>query len=347
MTWTDLLLNWYSENKRFFEWRKTREPYKIWLSEIILQQTRTSQGLPYYNRFIQTFPTLEDLALASEDEVLKLWQGLGYYSRARNLHATARFIYDECGGVFPNTFEKLLELKGVGDYTASAIASICFNIPQAVVDGNVYRFLSRYFGITTPINSGVGKREFKAKAMELIDSNRPGEFNQSLMEFGSVQCKPQSPNCGVCPFSMDCFAFNHHQIDRLPIKNKKLEKTNRYFNYLVVSDSKDHFLLEKRVQKGIWQNLFQFPLVETQSIPENLSDLITEETFPKELIPLQQRFSLWNSQPITHKLSHQNLFIHFWVLSTPENLPQGIPKKELENFAVPIVIHNFLNVFFK
>lgn len=201
MNFTKTLLLWYDENKRTFLWRETKDPYKIWLSEVILQQTQTQQGLPYYVRFLETFPTIKDLALSSEDTVLKLWQGLGYYSRARNLHSTAQYIHKECGGVFPNTFKSLLKLKGVGDYTASAISSICFNLPEAVVDGNVYRFLSRYFGIYTPINNGQAHQEFKAKAMNFVDITQPGKFNQALMEFGSIQCKPRTPHCKSCPFS--------------------------------------------------------------------------------------------------------------------------------------------------
>ena len=219
MTWTYTLLFWYSENKRLFPWRETKDPYKIWLSEIILQQTRTAQGTPYYVRFIKAFPTVKHLALATEDRVLKLWQGLGYYSRARNLHHTAQYIYKERKGVFPTTFQELLALQGVGDYTASAIASICYDLPEAVVDGNVYRFLSRFFGISTPINTSTAHREFKAKATLLLDQRQPGTFNQAMMEFGALQCAPKNPSCDQCPFVSNCVAFNQNKITLLPIKN--------------------------------------------------------------------------------------------------------------------------------
>ena len=346
MNWTKKLLLWYADNKRSFEWRKTREPYKIWLSEIILQQTRTAQGLPYYIKFIETFPKLEDLAIASEDEVLKLWQGLGYYSRARNLHSTARFIYFECDGFFPNTFESIMKLRGVGDYTASAVASICFDIPQAVVDGNVYRFFSRYFGIITPINSSQAQKEFKAKAMELIDTSEPGEFNQALMEFGSIQCKPKKPSCTSCPFSSDCIAYNQNKINFLPVKTSKTKVINRFFSYLVISDSLNNFLMEKRIEKGIWQNLYQFPLIETNSLQKKVSTVQNHIDSNEKLEIDVDQIKLWNTTPIIHKLSHQTLFIQFWIISNSSKLKDGISKEKIEELAVPVVINNFIEDFF-
>ena len=220
MKWSETLLKWYFENKRDFLWRRTKDPYKIWLSEIILQQTRTSQGLPYYKKFIKEYPTIKDLALSSELKVLKLWQGLGYYSRARNLHSTAKYILNKYDGKFPNSHKEILSLKGVGDYTASAIASICFDLPHAAVDGNVYRFLSRYFGITTPVGSMIGFKEFKEKATSLMDKSQPGNYNQALIEFGALQCKPRKPDCSKCPFNQDCFALNYDKINILPVKRK-------------------------------------------------------------------------------------------------------------------------------
>ena len=220
MNWTRILLEWFQKNKRDFIWRKTKDPYNIWILEIILQQTRAAQGLPYYKKFIDIFPDLPTLALASQDEVLKLWQGLGYYSRAINLHSTAKYIYYECDGKFPKTFNEIINLKGIGDYTASAIASICYNIPEAVVDGNVYRFLSRFFGISIPINTKFAHRQFKKKATELMDYDNPGGFNQAMMEFGAIQCKPKNPLCLECPFKYDCVAHKNHKIDFLPVKKK-------------------------------------------------------------------------------------------------------------------------------
>lgn len=346
MNFTKTLLLWYDENKRTFLWRETKDPYKIWLSEVILQQTQTQQGLPYYVRFLETFPTIKDLALSGEDTVLKLWQGLGYYSRARNLHSTAQYIHKECGGVFPNTFKSLLKLKGVGDYTASAISSICFNIPEAVVDGNVYRFLSRYFGIYTPINISQAHQEFKAKAMNLMDITQPGKFNQALMEFGSIHCKPRTPHCKSCPFSSDCIAYNQNKIHLLPQKRTKLKVIDRYFNYLVILDQNGQIQLEKRVGKGIWQNLFQFPLLETNKRVDSRKKLI--EKFSAKMIAQlnTKKLKLWNREPIAHKLSHQKLFVFFWTIPSKRILKKGYSLKELKNQAVPVVIQNFLDKFF-
>ena len=346
MNFTKTLLLWYDENKRTFLWRETKDPYKIWLSEVILQQTQTQQGLLYYVRFLETFPTIKDLALSSEDTVLKLWQGLGYYSRARNLHSTAQYIHKECGGVFPNTFKSLLKLKGVGDYTASAISSICFNIPEAVVDGNVYRFLSRYFGIYTPINISQAHQEFKAKAMNLMDITQPGKFNQALMEFGSIHCKPRTPHCKSCPFSYDCIAYNQNKIHLLPQKRTKLKVIDRYFNYLVILDQNGQIQLEKRVGKGIWQNLFQFPLLETNKRVGSRKKLI--EKFSTKMIAQlnTKKLKLWNREPIAHKLSHQKLFVFFWTIPSKRILKKGYSLKELKNQAVPVVIQNFLDKFF-
>lgn len=346
MNFTKTLLLWYDENKRTFLWRETKDPYKIWLSEVILQQTQTQQGLLYYVRFLETFPTIKDLALSGEDTVLKLWQGLGYYSRARNLHSTAQYIHKECGGVFPNTFKSLLKLKGVGDYTASAISSICFNIPEAVVDGNVYRFLSRYFGIYTPINISQAHQEFKAKAMNLMDITQPGKFNQALMEFGSIHCKPRTPHCKSCPFSYDCIAYNQNKIHLLPQKRTKLKVIDRYFNYLVILDQNGQIQLEKRVGKGIWQNLFQFPLLETNKRVDSRKKLI--EKFSTKMITQlnTKKLKLWNREPIAHKLSHQKLFVFFWTIPSKGILKKGYSLKELKNQAVPVVIQNFLDKFF-
>src|SRR6056300_1490745 len=233
MIFSNKLILWYLQNKRDLPWRKTKNPYHVWLSEIILQQTRVAQGLDYYLKFIDAFPTVNHLANADESTVLKLWQGLGYYSRARNLHFSAKYIVKELTGEFPKTYKEIVKLKGVGDYTASAIASMCFNEPTAVVDGNVYRVLSRYFGIDTPINSSKGVKEFKAMAQELIDRNNPAIFNQAIMEFGATQCKPKNPDCGNCPFQNSCVAFGYNHIDALPVKNKSARAKKKYFNFLV------------------------------------------------------------------------------------------------------------------
>lgn len=347
MTWTETLLLWYDENRRSFIWRQTKDPYKIWLSEVILQQTRTAQGLPYYERFTKTFPTVKDLAQASEDEVLKLWQGLGYYSRARNLHTTAQHVFYELQGEFPSDFKSLLKLKGIGDYTASAIASICYNEAEAVVDGNVYRFLSRYFGILTPINSSAAHKEFKSKAMSLMDVSQAGNFNQALMEFGALQCTPKTPKCLSCPFAAKCVAFNQKKTNVLPVKKGKVKVRERYFNYLVIQDQKFKTLLEKRKGKGIWQNLFQFPLVETSKAIKNKKALLSE--IPSQILEglSTEELTLWNKQAIIHKLSHQKLNVYFWILPSKKELKNGLTIKKLKKQAVPVVIQNFIEIFFQ
>ena len=346
MNWTQTLLSWYAQNKRSFLWRETKDPYKIWLSEIILQQTRTSQGLPYYERFLTEFPKLKDLALASEGQVLKLWQGLGYYSRARNLHATAQYVNEKLEGKFPVDFNSLLALKGVGDYTASAIGSICYDLPEAVVDGNVYRLLSRYFGIKTPIDASHAHKEFKTKAMSLMDKTQPGTFNQAMMEFGALQCSPKKPSCESCPFAASCVAFTQNKISLLPVKKGKQKVKNRYFNYLVIRDSKGNTFLEKRIEKGIWQNLFQFPLIETSTLVKSKKKLVAQ-TQNKMLLELNSKEIIrWNKEPILHQLSHQKLHVFFWIISSQQELENALTIKELKNHAVPVVIQNFIENFF-
>lgn len=347
MKWTETLLNWYFENKRDFLWRQTKDPYKIWLSEIILQQTKTSQGLPYYKKFIKEYPTINDLALSSELKVLKLWQGLGYYSRARNLHSTAKYIVKKYDGKFPNSHQEILNLKGVGDYTASAIASICFGLPHAVVDGNVYRFLSRYFGITTPVDISDGFKEFKEKATSLIDKSQPGDFNQALIEFGALQCKPRKPNCNICPFIQDCFALNYDKINILPVKRKVKKIKNRHLNYLVMIDKNERVIFEKRQGVGIWQNMYQFPLLETNQKIKNINEFNTQMISSKpELDRKKEKWILWNKTSIIHKLSHQKLHIFFWINQTTEILPNALTLEDLKKLPVPVVIQNFIDNFF-
>lgn len=264
MSLSKQLIFWYLQNKRELPWRKTKDPYRVWLSEIMLQQTRVAQGLPYFLKFTEAFPTVFDLAKAEESEVLKLWQGLGYYSRARNLHFTAKYISEELEGVFPKSYKELLQLKGVGDYTASAIASICYDESFAVVDGNVYRVLSRYFGVATSINSTKGIKEFKELAQTVIDETQPGVYNQAIMDFGALHCKPQNPLCDECPLAESCVALANNSVKELPVKEKKIKIKKRYFNYLVPVTEDNQTVLEERVGKGIWQGLYQFPLVETK-----------------------------------------------------------------------------------
>ncbi|MCG2429892.1 A/G-specific adenine glycosylase [Aequorivita xiaoshiensis] len=341
------LISWYLDNKRDLIWRKTVSPYHIWLSEIMLQQTRVAQGLPYYLKFINAYPTVQDLANSPEDEVLKLWQGLGYYSRARNLHATAKRVTEEMNGVFPDNYKDLLKLKGVGEYTASAIASICFNEPQAVVDGNVYRVLSRVFGVSTPINKGNGPKEFKNLAQQLIDKEQPGTFNQAIMEFGARHCVPKNPNCNSCIFNDVCVAFKKNEVEGLPVKIKAKPVKKRYFNYLVVLSDNENTILKQRIGKGIWHKLYEFPLIETleEVDIETLKNLPQFQDFSENLD--FRSISLFNEEAVVHKLSHQHLYTRFWILETAKNNQAEIPISEINKYAVPVLIENFVSEFFE
>ena len=269
------LFEWFAQNSRPLPWKGERDPYKIWLSEIILQQTRVEQGLPYYQKFIEQYPIVRHLADAPEDEVMKLWEGLGYYSRARNLHHSAKLIANELGGNFPDTYTGIRALKGVGDYTAAAIASFAFNLPHAVLDGNVFRVLARYFGIETPTDTPAAKKEFAALAQELLDPARPGDFNQALMDFGATHCTPQQPKCPACPLRPHCAAFQQNKVAELPMKSKSLVKKDRFFFYLVVHHKGDTFV-RKRSGKDIWQNLWEFPLLELPVFPADNRELEAE-----------------------------------------------------------------------
>lgn len=344
MNFSKKLINWYTVNKRDLPWRNTTNPYYIWLSEIILQQTQVTQGTPYYHAFTRQFPTVFDLANANEEEVLKLWQGLGYYSRARNLHWSAKYIVNELDGVFPNTYKDILKLKGVGDYTASAIASICFNEVTAVVDGNVYRALSRIFGIETPINSTSGQKEFKALAQQLIDKKQPAIFNQAIMEFGARQCKPKNPDCSICPFKASCLALKENKIDELPVKLKKTKVTNKYFNFIVIISKNEKTVIEQRKGSGIWQNLYQFPLIETEksSTYNNIKSMIESLDVLEDM---NFDIHLYNDTDIVHKLSHQHLHTKFWIVSVDESIENGIDISSIEDYPVPILIGNFIDKF--
>ncbi|MDG5490446.1 A/G-specific adenine glycosylase [Psychroserpens sp. SPM9] len=344
MNFTQDITNWYSNNKRNLPWRKTKNPYPIWLSEIIMQQTQVKQGLPYYEAFVSHFPTVFDLANADEESILKLWQGLGYYSRARNLHASAQYIVNDLNGEFPSTFTELLKLKGVGDYTASAIASICYNEPAAVVDGNVYRVLSRYFGIDTPINSSKGIKTFKALATTLIDPVNPGDYNQAIMEFGAIQCKPVNPDCNVCPLNTSCIALQKNNVGALPVKLKKTKVTKKHFNFLVIISADKQIVFEKRHRKGIWQNLYQFPLVETKS-PLTPEEFKTEPKITSVFKDLTFEYHLYNTNERVHKLSHQHLYTKFWIVEVEQLPKKGISISELNRYPTPILISNFIDEF--
>ncbi|SDS25651.1 A/G-specific adenine glycosylase [Gramella sp. MAR_2010_147] len=344
MVLSNRLMHWYLQNKRDLPWRKTHEPYQIWLSEIMLQQTRIEQGLPYFLKFIKAYPTVFDLARATLDEVLKLWQGLGYYSRARNLHETAKYVAFELNGKFPDSYKGLLKLKGVGDYTASAIASICYNEPVAVVDGNVYRVLSRIFEIDTPINSTSGIKEFKKLAQELLNTKDPATHNQAIMEFGALHCKPQNPKCETCPFNDKCLALKNDRIKELPVKLKKSKVKKRYFNYLVFNLGDEKTILEQRTGKGIWNGLYQFPLIESDELLEE-NQLIGLQAFKESVPDSNIQIELHNETPIVHKLSHQHLFTRFWLIDSNATSDNSVYIKKVADYPVPVLIENFLNEY--
>jgi A/G-specific adenine glycosylase len=340
MSFSKFLIQWYLQNKRDLPWRKNSHPYPVWLSEIMLQQTRVAQGLPYFLRFIKAFPTVNDLAAAPEEKVLHLWQGLGYYSRARNLHATAKQVAFELGGTFPNSYAGLLKLKGIGEYTAAAIASISYGEAVPVVDGNVYRVLSRYFGITTDISSSGAKKEFTALAATLLPASKAADFNQAMMEFGALQCVPKSPDCTICIFNDTCVAYNTGRVNELPIKLKKQKVTNRYFNYIVIQDANGRTLINRRGDKGIWHGLYEFPLLETETaLSEEETELLIKSFgglgfTPENIRPI-------NAEPVIHKLSHQKLHVRFWAVGTNQALPEAVDTQHLKTIPLPIVLHNF------
>ena len=343
---SDTLINWYTTHKRDLPWRNTKNPYFIWLSEIILQQTRVDQGMSYYLKFIKEFPTVQDLARAKNEKVMKLWQGLGYYSRARNLHETAQFITNSLNNQFPSSYSNILTLKGVGAYTAAAIASFAYDLPHAVVDGNVYRVLSRVFGLDTAIDSVKGKKEFLELANSVLNYKRPAIHNQAIMEFGAMQCKPVNPNCTACPLNSMCVAFDTDRVTELPVKEKKTKVRDRYFNYIVLRYKKK-IIIRKRTEKDIWINLYDFPLIETEKQLTETDFLKSNEW--KKFIG-KTPFSITQvSREYKHVLSHQKIYARFWELSckTPlDNLSTNgsiiIPEKELHQYAISRLIDNYL-----
>jgi A/G-specific adenine glycosylase len=327
------LIKWYNINKRDLPWRKTNDPYKIWISEIVLQQTRVDQGLPYYLKFVKEFPKVQNLADASEDKVLKLWQGLGYYSRARNLHFTSKLISNELKGKFPENYDELLKLKGVGEYTASAIASFAFNEQKAVLDGNVFRVLSRYYGVIIPIDSSKGKKIFSSLAYKNLPKKNYATYNQSIMEFGALQCKPSNPDCAICPINIKCWAFLNSKTKDLPCKEKKIKVRLRYFNFIIIQNNKT-VIMEKRLEKDIWRNLYQFPLFET-----------SDKTFQPP-VNLVQNCSLVKKTKAVHKLTHQKLNIVFWHFKSEKNLVENsyvlVQLKNILKYPVPKIVENFI-----
>jgi len=346
---TQKLLQWWKVHQRSLPWKTTKDPYKIWLSEIILQQTRVQQGLPYYQKFVQAYPTVQDLAAASSDEVMHMWEGLGYYSRARNMHTAAKYITKELNGVFPNTFKAIKALKGVGPYTAAAIASFAFDLPHAAVDGNMYRVLSRYFGISTPIDSTKGKKDFAVLAQQLLPPHYAADFNQAVMDFGSLQCVPKKVACGTCPLKNTCVAFSQNKVSKLPVKSKRLKKRSRFFNYLLVYLPKKEvptILLRQRTDKDIWQNLHDFPLIETQELLDinSLQNYIVKKQLFDSQLVIKGVSKMYKQQ-----LTHQTIYARFFTAQYPSSTITkqeslfSVPLNALHLYACPKLINNYLN----
>jgi A/G-specific adenine glycosylase len=337
---------WYDNEKRDLPWRNTSDPYKIWLSEIILQQTRVVQGIVYYHIFLKRFPDVFSLARAETDEVLKIWQGLGYYSRARNLHETARKIAFEKNGMFPDTYSELLKLKGIGEYSAAAISSITHNEPRAAVDGNVKRVISRLFSIDQPIDSSEGKRVINLLAGEILDIRQPGRHNQAMMELGANICLPKKPKCLICPLNSECLALKDNKVSDLPVKYQKTKVKNRFFIYIIIRDG-DTIRLQRRKKGDIWEGLYEFPLIETKEI----ADLFEFPGLIADYFKIDfQAFQITRySEIITHKLSHLNIICRFLSINVSENLDTSklpgieLHVSEFDKYAVSKLIERYIS----
>ena len=343
---THVLTQWGKQNRRSLPWVGQRDPYRVWLSEVILQQTRVEQGLPYYQAFTERFPNVHLLAAAPEDQVFKTWEGLGYYSRARNLIRTARVVYYEYGGIFPSTYEGLRALPGVGEYTAAAIASFCFDLPCAVLDGNVYRVLARYFGIGHPTQTAAGKKAFRIQADAVLNPSSPGAWNQAIMDFGSVQCKPKNPLCSQCPLAEHCIAYQQDRIAELPHKKPKSERRTRYFHYFVLENEGSQWV-RKREGKDIWADLYEFPLVETTSRldpGELMAEKDVQSMLGKGTWEVQE-VSPWYRQA----LSHQDIQACFVKISSSGGKLdkiqgwQAAGPDQIRTLAFPRIIARYLN----
>ena len=332
------LIHWYNKSARDLPWRRTIDPYLIWISEIILQQTTVDQGLPYYTRFIDRFPDIQALAQAKPDTVMKLWEGLGYYSRARNLHYTAKYVYSELGGLFPDSYDGLLTLRGIGPYTAAAIASFCYNLPHAVVDGNVLRVITRLYGLQLSIDEKEGKNEVQKRAARLLSFQQPAVFNQAIMELGALVCSYKNPDCSNCPWKKDCKAYGKDEISRLPIRTKKIKKRTRYFHFYII-EYKGQFLVEKRLAKDIWRDLHQFPLLE-----------MAKETFSNEKRPLEwilpKEAIFLSATQGKQTLTHQKIEAKFFHYRVPKKRSQErmfwVQYKSLLGHSWPKLIRNFI-----
>jgi A/G-specific adenine glycosylase len=345
MKFSEELVKWYNENKRDLPWRHTTDAYIIWLSEVILQQTRVEQGMPYFYRFAEKYPTATQFADADEADILRLWQGLGYYSRGRNMLKTAQIVQAEHNGIFPVKYDELIKLKGIGEYTAAAIASFSANEAKAVVDGNVYRVLARYFGISEPINSTGGKKIFQSLANELLDKKDPALHNQAMMEFGAMLCKPKNPACGICPVRLGCYAFTHNATTNLPVKINKVKVKQRFFNYFLFDDD-ERILMNKRSDNDIWANMYDLPLIETATLLPAEELFMLPETIKYFGTDIQIEAV---SEVKKHMLTHQHLYVRFITLKyKPVLFKQTwsfIEVKNLKNLPLPKVIFIFLDKF--
>ncbi len=344
MKFSSKLFKWYKKNKRDLPWRKTKDPYKIWISEVILQQTKVNQGLPYYLKFLKKYPSLNKLSLAKEEEVLLIWQGLGYYKRAINLLESAKRIIDVNKGVFPNNFNDILKIKGVGDYTASAISSICFGEKEVVIDGNVFRFISRLFGIKRDAKLKSTLSYFKKKLKALMGNLNPGDFNQALMEFGALQCLPKNPLCYSCVFKLKCKAYLKEDVESYPQKTNKISKKKRHFNYIVISSNKK-VILKKRTEDDIWKNLYEFPLIEGEYT--ELDQLVNKKEFIKLKNKHKKPIKFIQQESVKRLLSHQILNITFWIFNSKEINKNSFSLKEISNLPKPVVISDFINKHLK
>lgn len=349
MNWSDKLINWYLEHKRDLPWRNTQDPYQIWLSEVILQQTRVDQGLPYFQKFVKNYPSIKDLAEAPEDQVLRDWQGLGYYSRAKNLQKTAKFISEELNGQFPNTFNEILALKGIGEYTAAAISSFAFKIKEPAIDGNVLRVISRVFGIEEPIDKINTKKTIKSICNDLIPDDNPDLFNQAIMELGATVCKPKLAQCQSCPFNLECYAFKNNAVYQLPIKLNKTKVSDLLIDYFILFSKKGIFI-RKRKDNSIWKGLYEFAnlenfepnLVPEKRIPLILSELNKGLKNKSEIID----FKLFKTKK--HKLSHRAITANFWLIPVDDIKEKDnfgtfeVKYDDLDQFAFPQLIVNEL-----
>lgn len=347
---TTQLLNWHrNDNDRSLPWKNEQDPYKIWLSEIILQQTRALQGMPYYQRFTETYPTIADMAAAKDEDVFRIWQGLGYYNRCKNMLGTARYIANELGGKFPDKYEDIIALKGIGPYTAAAIASFAYGLPHAVVDGNVYRVLSRYFGIETPFDTTEGKKQFSTLAQQLIDPAHSQSYNQAIMDLGATVCTPRNPLCHQCPLQKNCVAFHQNLTTLLPVRSKKVKVATRHFNYVVIKWD-DKIWLHKRTGKDIWENLHEPLMIETDE-PIDKSGLLQHKTFRE----LQLKYNMVEyAGKGTQRLTHRIIESRFFTIEVSEN-PSFMPEdgfwasaEELATLAFPKTVLSFLrnNLYF-